>query len=254
MTVDRLPEEVISALAAKFRSEHEVWGGFTVSVGPLRAAWTALIPECVAPVQVRLSGFSGSPFILGTDGSVNDELATWAAVTGDGRAHVGWFTGSDCSSNRAEMWAVAGGLRCYPDGAQVQVRLDNDTAIEALRYINGTGEIVQAHPRTGRPMAWCGDAQAAQEMAEHMARLHVSVVYIGDPEGDTNPKRCPADPPMRAAHRLAWCTQRCLLYGFDPYDEQVAAWLGEFASGTARASHTLRGQFDRWLGTRAPIR
>lgn len=205
------------------------------------------------PIIVDLS-LTGSRWIMGTDGSVNPEhrLATWAGVRGDGRAIFGWCTpDSDLpTSDNAELRAVRCGLRLYETGDPVWLRLDNEGAINAIRFIQETGNTWQAHGaryRNGQRMGWCADRATAKEIRDHLRRLDVSIEYVGDPEGTTVDWRAPAEPAMKAAHRLAWAAQRCLAHGLSPYDTQVQEFLVKFASGESRAAKRMRVAFARWV-------
>jgi len=245
MSAEPLTEEMKQALVARFRGE--------LPAKMARERPTLPDPEPAdpeEPILCRLPGFTGARSTLGTDGSApgaGERYSAWAAVAGDGRASFGWYESRDVSSCEAEMQAIRYGLRAYPSGAHVALRLDNSSIIDALRYmIHNRGHTYQYIK--GRRNTWgCKDYAIRREVANHMLRLNVTVRYVGDPEGTTDPGRCPADPTMRAAHRLCWAARRCAERGIPPDDPYVYNWLVTyFAPGTGRRVQSLRFSFENF--------
>lgn len=196
----------------------------------------------------KLPQFKWPRSLLATDGSFNEATSfiAWAAVSGAGDAMFGGRVSECPGSHIAEMSAVRYGLRAYEDGEAVHVRTDDEGVAEILRLLSSHPANAASPRFTGPDSFWLKTTEAREtlrDVHQHAQRLVLVVEHVVKPQ--KNSKILPEDRFIRAAHRLAWATQRCHSLGIPLRDQDVRERLtGFFPNSTARRHASLRRDFD----------
>lgn len=191
------------------------------------------------PLNLELPEVDSLPYRLAVSGSSVESEGTgaYAAVTGSGRAVVGYFICPATDAQVAELQAVRFGLReLNTDRAEVLVA--NLTVANSLRHI-----------AAGKPALHVdslADRNGIRDIARSARRIDVQVRRINS---NTTDHLLSDHPLLRTANRLSLAACRLAVHAI-PFDASTREWLQEIGHSSGRRRSSLQYHCDTYIAHR----
>lgn len=190
------------------------------------------------PLSLELPKIGGLPHHLAANGcsTNNDGIGAYAAVTGNGRAVVGYFTCPAVSVRIAALQGVRFGLREL-DVDRAEVFVSNGTVAEALRRI--------AAGRSVRYFGALADHNGIREIARSARRIDIQVRQVDGRGAHLLPEHSL----LEITNCLSLSACRLAVHGI-PFDRNTHEWLREVGRDSGHRRSSIQNRCDRFIARR----
>jgi hypothetical protein len=188
------------------------------------------------PLNLELPEVGNLSHRLAVNGSSTDSegIGAYAAVTGNGRAVVGYFVCPTVNSQIAEVQAIRFGLREL-DVDRAEVLMTNIAVAESLRNI-----------AAGKPTMHIdslADRNGIRDIARSARRIGIQVRRINS---NCTGSLLPDHPLVRVASRLSLAACRLAVHGI-PFDASTHEWLRKEGCNSGRRRCNLLCRCDDYI-------